>query len=193
MSWTARCLRLAERITWRACRCLPASERGEWYQVWVAELPAFLDDADGGPLPLRVAKMLWCAGDHHRAARRIAAITRPRRRFSVPSPSALALDVAGVVLRVLTFFGAMALMVAGSVSQDAMSYEVGSFTSCSEYICSQPIPVPKDPARSHHEGHIAWLIAQSALLALLIIGVGWLLLCVFRSRRRRVAAPQGDG
>ncbi len=191
MSWSAGCQGLAERITWRACRHLPASERGEWYQVWVAELPAFLDDADGGPLPLRAVRMLRCAGDHHRAARRIAAIMRPGRRFSMPSPNDLALEVAQIVLQSLAILGGLALMVACGVSQDAMSYELGSITSCSEYTCSQPIPVPRDLARSHHEGHIAWLIAQGALLALLVIGLGGLLLYLFRSRRRRIAASGG--
>lgn len=192
MSWDARCLRLAERITGRACRCLPDGERNEWYRVWVAELPQFLDDADGGPLPLRAARMLWCSGDHHRAARRIAAIARPRRRFWVPSQIVLVEVVRGVlaVLSVVCFF---ALMAAGGLSNAAEAEGTGYSGGGCLYVACEGDKFTPDPKLSHLEGHLAWLIAQNALLALLVISVGWLLLCVFRSRRRRVAAPEADG
>ena len=189
MSWSARCLRLAERITGRACRHLPASERGEWYQVWVAELPAFLDDADGGPLPLRAMRMLWCSRDHHRAARRIAAITRPRRRFSMPSPS----DIARAVLAVLAVPCGIALLAACALSQAAYDESIGYAPSYSYMAPGPGNKFPPDPALSHLEGHLARLFVEGGLLALLVISVGWLLLCVFRSRRRRVAAPEADG
>ncbi|MBV9451302.1 MAG: hypothetical protein JO345_35990 [Streptosporangiaceae bacterium] len=187
MSWSARCLRLAERITGRACRCLPDGERGEWYQVWVAELPAFLDDADGGPLPLRAARMLWCSGDHYRAARRIAAITRPRKLLHIPS----AIDITHAVLAVLAIPCFLALMAAGALSQAAYDEQIG-YVPCMSYMtpCSGN-KIPPDPALSHLDGHLAWMFVQGGLLALLVMALGCLFLCVSRLRRRRVARTGG--
>jgi Phospholipase_D-nuclease N-terminal len=89
MSGTPLVRQLAEHRIRMACRRLPADMREECYREWAAELPAILDDPDGGRRLRRAARALSYSAGVSRATRRLRRLSggsggQARHRPTVP-------------------------------------------------------------------------------------------------------------
>jgi len=159
-------VRLARWITWHACRALPEPERQDRYREWAAELPEFMTDPCAGPLPWRGAKMLLCALDHHRGARRLSRAAGHRGVARAES--------AAVALRTACILFLIAAMSSAGMGTNWSLGEGGGYDEPADTF-------PPDPGRAH----LFYLAGAAALVAGLVAGLGWL--AIFWLRRRRAA------
>jgi hypothetical protein len=167
---------LAARITSHACRCLPEPDRQEWYREWAAELPEFVTDPHAGPLPWRVVKMLLCAVDHHRGARRLARAAGYRKPVLIARLVDPALKVIGGAL----LFAAVACE--GVSSEESTGWAV----SGNSYMATTT-PIPRNPGLAH----LLSLVGGGALASALVAGLGWLALYWSRQRTHGPSTPRG--
>lgn len=156
-------VRLARRITRHACRALPEPERRERYLEWSAELPEFMTDRRAGPLPWRAAKMLLCALDQHRGARRLARAAGHR--------GVARAELAEAAVRTACVLLLIAAMASGGMGTSWYLGVGGGYDA-------PAVRFPPDPGRAH----LFYLAGAAALVAGLVAG-----LALFWLRRRRAA------